>query len=124
MSDKIFDEHLLEAKGWLLIGMTKQASEKIAGRTDLGAHIVAAQIDVEKDAFRAARSRLEDALDSAQKSDPLYAEALWTLALIYAKQERIRPSLSLLDDLDELKSSWRLFERQALRSGLNALKKI
>ena len=115
------DEILFNARAHLMVAMRRKAIKQLAGRTDLAAMCIVATAKFELDDLKEARNLIQDAIDDSSEDDPAYPEALWVLAKIYTEQERIRPALRTLNELESIAPGFRTRDVKAWKHGLDLL---
>ena len=105
----------------LLVGFVDQAVHELRSINTLEAIIVLSRLRIAKEEYRGALEDLQDALDTASRTDSAYVLALWEVARIYSLQQRVRNTKRTLDEIVEVNPSFKGNEIALWREALNLL---
>ena len=108
-------------RGLLMLGNVALVEERIEGRDDLLGACLLAEISCIAGDAKAARRTLQEAMDEVDEDAPGYAEGLWGLARYAAMVGKVRTSLRLLAELQQLAPGHRAADIATLQAGMDAL---
>ena len=111
--------HLSKAMGFVFLGMFDEARRMCSG-TDLGDAVITAMTFLEEGNLRKAKE-LQNVIDETSSINSVYCEALWVMAKIYARQEKIRSCKKFLSEMSEIDPNYRYDERECLMNALDLL---
>ena len=111
---------LSKGMGYVLVGMFDEARRLCSG-TELGDAVVTAITYLEEGNLRKAKE-LQSFIDSASnRKGIVYCEALWVMAKVYARQEKIRSCKKALAEIKEIDPNYRSDECECLLDALEML---
>lgn len=117
-----FPAGLDDVRALLLVGALDRAEAALVGARGLGAAILHQQILLRRGKPNEALDRMRDAVDDAAEGDPLFKDALFALSKLSAEAGKLRGALRLLDEIEDLDSSWRTDDVALVRRGVGLLR--
>ncbi len=114
---------LTDAQALVFVGALDAAEAALAGATGLGAALLRQELLVRRAQPDEALSLMRDAVDDALESDPLFPDALLTLARLTAGAGKIRGARRLLDEIASLDPSWNTEAVARVRHALELLRR-
>jgi hypothetical protein len=115
------DDPLEDAQAMIALGLHDEALAALEGQGGLAAATLIAQARNGSGDLNGACSQLQLAVSEADETDPSYLEALWELAELYTRRRKVRAASRLLEEIEELDSSFRAAERKARARALKRL---
>lgn len=115
------DTALREARGWVSVGMFREAAALLKGRSDAPAMVLVGRIRMEVGDLRGARDAAKGAMKLSSSPGEDYLEALWVLVEIYTRAKKPEAALKHLARIEDADPTWRARQIGDRRQGLELM---
>ena len=113
---------LKDAKMRFLVGLYTEVETMLQSSDDLEAGILLAKAQSAQGKYRAVLQQLQEKIEDAKEDNPHFLHALWEIGQAYTLGGKVRSAKRILDEIEDIDSSFRSADIQLWRTGLDLLK--